>query len=338
MLDIQIIRENFPALDKDLIYFDNPGGSQIVRHSLERIRSYLVDNNANRGGALDTSRRSDAIQHESRCAVADFINANLPEEIVFGVNTTTLTYIVSRAIANTLNAGDSLVVTRLNHDTNLTPWAQIAQDRKCKVRWVDFNTEDGTLVLDELEASLDSRPKLVAIGYASNALGMINPVQDIVRMAHSAGALVYIDAVQYAPNGPIDVQSLNCDFLTFSMYKLFGPHVGILYGKHDLLDELPAYKVRPAPDTAPFKFETGTQSHEGMAGTLGTLEYLSWLGESFGQIYTDKLAHKYTGHNLNLKKAMIAIRAYEYEISKALLDGFAAFPRLNLFGLSDKDE
>jgi selenocysteine lyase/cysteine desulfurase len=198
--------------------------------------------------------------------------------------------------------------------------------------------EDGTLKLDELQKALERKPRLLAVGYASNSLGTINPVEKIVRMAHDAGAQVYIDAVQYAPHGPIDVQKLDCDFLVSSAYKFFGTHAGILYGKSDLLEGLFAYKVRPATDELPGKFETGTQNHEGIAGVLGAVEYFEWIGKEFGGKYTEGLAKGgYQGRKLELKKAMTAIHAYERELSRALLSALESVPGLRLYGLTDPD-
>jgi len=229
------------------------------------------------------------------------------------------------------------VVTRLDHDANLTPWVLAAQDRGCRVTYVDFDPANGTLRLDELEQALERKPKLLAVGYASNALGTINPLAKIIPMAHAAGTLVYIDAVQYAPHGPIDVQELGCDFLISSAYKFFGPHAGILYGRYDLLDELFAYKVRPATNELPGKFETGTQNHEGLAGVLGALEYLEWVGESFGQEYRPRYAGRYSGRALRLKQAMAAIQEYEFGISRLVLDILLETPGVTLYGLSDEN-
>jgi cysteine desulfurase family protein (TIGR01976 family) len=227
-------------------------------------------------------------------------------------------------------------VTRLDHDANVTPWVLAAQDRGVKVNWVDFDVEDGTLNLDDLQKALDRKPKLLAVGYASNSLGTINPVKKIIDMAHAAGTLVYIDAVQYAPHGTIDVQKLDCDFLISSAYKFFGTHSGILYGKHDLLEKLFAYKVRPATNKLPGKFETGTQNHEGIAGVLGAIEYFEWVGKEFGGEFTSGLAEeKYQGRRLELKKGMTAIHAYEYELSRGLLSALESIPGLRLYGLTD---
>ncbi len=334
-LDVRRIREQFPALRREAVFFDNPGGTQVAQAVLDRMTTYMKECNANHGGAFATSRESDALLDEARRMAAAFLNAARPEEIVFGPNMTTITLHISRSLAKWLQPGDSLVVTRMDHDANIAPWLLIAEERGCTVRWVDFDPESGRLDMDSYARALEARPRLVALGYASNALGTINPVRQMTAQAHEVGALVYVDAVQYAPHGPIDVQHLGCDFLVCSAYKFFGPHLGVLYGRYDLLDELPAYKVRPAPNDPPGKFETGTQNHEGIVGLLGALEYLAWVGTTFGEHYADRLAERYAGDALSLKQAMWAIRAYEYELSRALLDAFDDVPGLRLYGIRD---
>ena len=334
--NLKLIRQQFPALDRPAIFFDNPGGTQIAKHSLDRINKYLIECNANHEGAFATSIASDAVLDEAHRAMADFYNAPSAEEIVFGNNMTTLTLHISRSISRDWNEGDEIVVTRLDHDANVTPWALAAQDRGVKVNWVDFDVEDGTLKFDDLQKALERKPRLLAVGYASNSLGTINPIEKIIKMAHEAGTLVYIDAVQYAPHGPIDVQKLDCDFLVSSAYKFFGTHTGILYGKRDLLEKLFAYKVRPATNKLPGKFETGTQNHEGIAGVLGAIEYFEWIGREFGDEYTEGLSGEgYQGRKLELKKGMTAIRAYEFELGRALLSALEAVPGLRLYGLTD---
>lgn len=218
-LDLSAIRAQFPALDRPAIFFDNPGGTQISKQSLDRITKYLIENNANHEGAFATSIASDAVLDEAHRAMADFYNASSPEEIVFGNNMTTLTLHLSRSISREWQEGDEIVLTRLDHDANVTPWVLAAQDKGVKINWVDFDVEDGTLKLDDMQKALERKPKLVAVGYASNSLGTLNPVQKITQMAHEAGALVYVDAVQYAVHGPIDVQKIGCDFLVSSSYK-----------------------------------------------------------------------------------------------------------------------
>lgn len=335
-LDLPRIRACFPALTSPDVYLDNPGGTQVPHHVIDRMVDYLVTKNANHEGAFATSQASDALVNEARQAAADFVNAARPEEIIFGANMTTLTLHLSRSLARRLQPGDEIVVTRLDHDANISPWLLAAEERGCTVRWLDFDVEDGTLRLDQLDSLLSRRTRLVAVGYASNALGTINPVASIVERAQAVGALTYIDAVHYAPHGPIDVQALGCDFLAASAYKFFGPHVGLLYGRHALLEELPAYRVRPAPSEPPGKFETGTGNFEGLAGTLGALEYLTWVGETFGAEQAERYRGQFTGRRLLLKQAMSAIRAHEIEMAGQLLDSLQAVPGLRVYGLTDR--
>ena len=328
MFDVQFARSQFPALAAGAIFLDNPGGTQITQRALARLTDYLTRTNANHEGAFKTSRESDAIVDAARSAVADLLNARRPEEIVFGQNMTSLTLHISRSLARTLGAGDEIVVTRLDHDANIAPWLLIAEDRGCTVRWVDFDPEDCTWSVEALKAQLTPRTKLVAIGYASNAVGTINPVAEAVRAAHAVGARVYVDAVQYAPHGPIDVQALDCDFLACSAYKFFGPHTGILYGKYELLDQLKAYKVRPAHDEPPHKFETGTQSFESIAAVHGALEYL----EELGRRTTDGEAPT---RRERLVAAMTTIKAYEQSLSRALIEGLSSIRGLHIWGITD---
>ena len=335
--DLLNIRHQFPGLASDAIFLDNPAGTQIAQQSLDRITSYLVNHNANHGGAFKTSQLSDDVLNESHQAAADFLNASRADEIIFGPNMTSLTFNISRSIARTWNPGDTIVVTRLDHDANITPWVMAAEEKGCRVIWVDFHPEDGSLDLDDLSNALHSTPRLVAVGYASNALGNISPVKKITEMAHSVGALVYIDAVQYAPHGPIDVQDLGCDFLVCSPYKFFGPHMGILYGRYELLEELTAYRVRPAPSNPPGKFMTGTANHEGIAGVLGALEYFEWISENFGQSHEGLLKNRYDGRCLRLRQAMSAISEYEFNLSQTLLDILEEVPGVTVYGLKDTD-
>jgi cysteine desulfurase family protein (TIGR01976 family) len=334
-LDLEAIRAQFPALERPAIFLDNPAGTQITRRSLERISAYLVDCNANHEGAFATSRESDALIDRARQATADFLGAYRPEEIVYGPNMTTLTLHLSRSLARLLEPGDTIAVTRLDHDANVTPWTLIAEDQGCDVAWVDFDVEDGRLDLASFQAALDRKPKLVAFGYASNALGTVNPVKVLTEMSHQAGALVFVDAVQYAPHGPIDVQDLDVDFLVCSAYKFFGPHIGILYGKYDLLDELMAYKVRPASDKVPWKFETGTPSFEGIAGVLGALEYFAWIGAEYGNDLIGENADKLSHQTKLLRQGLTAVQTYELDLSCKLLETLSSVPGLQIYGLDD---
>jgi len=331
-----LIRQQFPALNRPAIFLDNPAGTQIAKPSLGRINRYLLEHNANHGGMFETSHKSDEVLHEAHAAMADFLNASRPEEIIFGNNMTTLTLHMSRSLARDLKEGDHILVTRLDHDANISPWMLIAEDKGCNLIWVDIDVEEGTLDLDDFARALEQKPKIAAFGYASNLLGTVNPVKKLTKMAKDAGALVYIDAVQYAPHGPIDVQDIGCDFLVCSSYKFFGPHAGALYGKYDLLNQLKAYKVRPAGDELPYKFETGTQNHEGIAGVLGALEYLEWLGKEFGA--DQETAWKeagFSGRRLELKKGMSAMHAYESELSRELIGIIESVPGTRIHGITD---
>ena len=228
--DVQAVRAQFPALASGAVFFDNPGGTQVARRVVERMTDYLVRCNANHGGAFPTSVQSDAVLDAAHAAMADLLNCR-PDEVVFGPNMTTLTLHVSRSLARRLQPGDEIVVTRLDHDANIAPWLLVAEDRGAVIRWVDIQAADCTLRMEDFQALIGQRTKIVAVGYASNAVGTINDVAAVVQLAHAAGALVYVDAVQFAPHGVIDVQALECDFLACSPYKFFGPHAGVLYGK-----------------------------------------------------------------------------------------------------------
>ena len=334
--NIQLIRQQFPSLNRPAAFLDNPAGTQISKQSLERINRYLLECNANHEGLFETSRKSDEILHEAHAAMADFLNAARPEEIIFGNNMTTLTLHMSRSLARNLQPGDNILVTRLDHDANISPWMLIAEDKGCNLIWVDIDVEQGTLDLDDFAKALERKPKIAAFGYASNLLGTINPVKKLIRMAKDAGAIVYVDAVQYAPHGPIDVQDLDCDFLVCSSYKFFGPHAGALYGKYDLLDGLKAYKVRPAANDLPYKFETGTQNHEGIAGVLGALEYFEWLGAEFGgEFATTWKEAGFSGRRLLYKQSMSAIREYEFQLSGALIGVIESVPGTRIYGVTD---
>ncbi len=328
MLDVDTVRSCFPSVrSQEAIFFDNPGGTQIVQTSLDRITAYLLGCNANHGGAFKTSIESDQLLADAHAALADFLNARSPDEIVFGPNMTTLTFMLSRSLARTLKPGDEVVVTHLDHDANIAPWLAIAEDRGLTVRWADIKPEDVTLDLEDLERQINSRTKIVACCYASNAVGTINDVRAIVARAHSVGALCFVDAVQAAPHLLMDVQDLDCDFLVCSAYKFFGPHLGVLYGKLELLERLSAYKVRPASNQPPGKFETGTQNHEGIAGTLGAVDYLASLGGP------DAAKN---GRRAGLRRGMEAIRGYEMGLQEILIQGLQSLAGVKIWGITDR--
>jgi cysteine desulfurase family protein (TIGR01976 family) len=330
--DVEGCRSQFPALARRVggrpaVFFDGPGGSQVPRRVIDAVAHYLGHANANTHGAFATAIESDAILDEARAAAADFLGAADPATVAFGPNMTTLTFALSRALARGWGPGDEVVVTDLDHDANVTPWVRAAGDAGATVRRVRFRPEDGTLDLDALRAALSPRTRLLAVGCASNALGTINPVQEIARLAHAHGALVFLDAVHHAPHAAIDVEGWGCDFLSCSAYKFFGPHVGLLYGRKSLLDALPAYKVRPASDETAQRWETGTQNHEGIAGTLAAIEYLAALGRDHDPAAGSRRAA--------LLAAWEAIRAYESGLALRLLDVLARAPGVRVYGLTD---
>lgn len=341
MPDLQAIRAQFPALsqtlnDQPVVFLDNPGGTQVPQCVIDAMVDYLTHHNANHGGAFATSRRSDEILHQAHAAMADMLNAASPDEIAFGPNMTTLTLGISRALARELQPGDEVVVTRMDHDADITPWTMAAEDRGAIVRWAEFDVEDYTLDMAGLRSLINEKTKIVAMGYASNALGTVNDVQTVVRWAHDVGALAFVDAVQYAPHGPIDVQALDCDLLACSAYKFFGPHIGVLYGKYDLLDRLVAYKVRPAPQDPPGKYETGTQNHEGIAGTLAAVDYLAQIGEQYGRPYEGHFSG-WSGRRLHLKTGMTVLREYDRVLSGAILDELETLPGVRIHGIADRN-
>jgi cysteine desulfurase family protein (TIGR01976 family) len=332
------LRAEFPALQqtaggRPLIFLDGPGGTQVHGTVIEAMKHYLTEANSNCHGASLYSRRTDETIDAARKAMADLLNASRPEEIVFGPNMTSLTFSLSRAIGRTLSPGDEVVVTRLDHDGNIAPWLSL-QEQGVIVRHVDFDPADCTLDMAGLEEAITPRTRVVAVGYASNAVGTINDIARVIELAHAAGAWVYVDAVHYTPHGPIDVQALGCDFLVCSVYKFFGPHQGVLYGRHDLLESLPAYKVRPADDAPPHKFETGTQSFEAMAGTTAAVDYLASVGRRFGGELEVQFPD-FEGRRLALKTAMSAIRTYERGLCHNLVAGLQEIPGLQIYGITD---
>jgi cysteine desulfurase family protein (TIGR01976 family) len=268
--------------------------------------------------------------------VADLLNASQAEEIVFGPNMTSLTFSLSRAIGRTLEPGDEIVVTRLDHDANIAPWLAL-EERGVVVRHADFDPGDCTLDMDSLKSAINPCTKLVALGYASNAVGSINDVARVASLAHAVGAWLYVDAVHYVPHGPIDVQALDCDFLVCSVYKFFGPHLGALYGRFEYLESLPAYKVRPAGDGPPDKFETGTPSFEAMAGATAAVDYIASVGHRYGAELADQFAG-FEGRRLDLKTGMAAIRTYETGLCQRLITGLQEIPGLRIYGITDPEK
>jgi cysteine desulfurase family protein (TIGR01976 family) len=331
-LPVDWCRGQFPALARQFagqpaIFFDGPAGSQVPECVIEAIGAYLRNSNANHGGLFATSRESDALLETAHQALADLFGAADPTSVVFGANMTTLTFSLSRALARTWQAGDEIVVTRLDHDANVTPWVLAAHDAGATVHHLDIHPQDCTLDLDELRRRLSSRTRLVAVGAASNAVGTINPVAEICRLAHTVGAEVYVDAVHAAPHLLPDVVAWDCDWLVASAYKFFGPHVGVLWGRTDRLAQLEAYKLRPAPDSLPEKWMTGTQNHECIAGALAAVEYLAALGR--------KVDSRAAGRRQALSAAYTAIGEYERQLAARLLGGLSGLSSVQVFGIAD---
>lgn len=324
MLDIDTIRAGFPALSRTVnghpaSYLDGPGGTQVHESVIAAMAGFMERGGSNHHGNFVTSAETDQMVEDARAAVADLFGCD-PAEVAFGQNMTSLVFSLSRALARTWAEGDNIVLTRLDHDANVSSWMQAADDAAVEVRFVDFDPDDGcALDLDTLDQALDSRTKLVAFTHASNAVGSIPPVADIVSRAHAVGALTFIDAVHYTPHGLVDVRASDTDFLAASAYKWFGPHTGCLYGKKALLEEIQPYKLRPAPENAPDRWETGTQSFESIAGVAAAIDYIASLGE--GGTRRERIVDAYE-----------RIHVYEQAISDRFLARIAEMPGVELFG------
>src|SRR5229473_3324427 len=328
--DIGWVREQFPSLKLQVnghaaAFLDGPAGTQVPKQVMDAVQNYFLTANANTYGAFLTSRRTDEMILSARAAMADFLNCH-SNEIVFGQNMTTITFALARAIGRELKAGDEIVVTTLDHDANVAPWRAL-EEKGVVVRQVDIRETDCTLDLDDLKRKITAKTKLIAVGYASNAVGTINPVAQITKLAHDAGALMFIDAVHYAPHGPIDVRALDCDFLACSPYKFFGPHMGTLYGKRERLLQFQPYKVRPASNALPDRWETGTQVQELIAGIGAAVDYLAELGRRHDATLTNRRSA--------LLAAYRVTRQHEMSLLVRLIEGLLTVPKLRFFGISD---
>ena len=331
-LDLAWVRAQFPALAQTInghpaVFLDGPGGTQVPQPVIDAIADYLARNNANTGGAYQTSRNTDRMIAEARAAMADFLNCDA-DEIVIGANMTALTFAMSRALGRELGPGDEIVLTLLDHDANFSPWKALQEeDKGVVIRSVKFNHADCTLDMHDLAAKIGDRPRIVAVGYASNAVGTINNAAEVVRLARQAGALSYIDAVHYAPHRPIDVRALDCDFLVCSTYKFFGPHLGVLYGKREHLQRLHPYKVRPNTNNIPNCWEWGTLNHEGIAGIKPCVDYWEALGRRANPALTTRRAA--------ILSAYEAIHQHEQEMTEKMIAGLLAIRGLKLYGITD---
>jgi cysteine desulfurase family protein (TIGR01976 family) len=329
-LDVEWVRQQFPALQqtvngKPAIFFDAPGGTQVPQRVIDAISEYLSKWNANLGGAFLTSQRSELIVEQAHQAMADFFNCS-PDEVVFGANMTTLTFALSRAIGRELKSGDELLVTCLDHDGNVSPWVCL-EERGAKVRTADIKPADCTLDMFDLQAKIRRTTKLVAVGWAANAVGTINDVQEAIRLAHDAGAMTFVDAVHYAPHGLIDVTDIDTDFLACSSYKFFGPHQGILYGKREQLLRLRPYKLRVCSEKLPDRWETGTQNHECMAGVTAAIDYIADVGRHHSaETHTRREA---------IVAAYEVFRQHERELAEKLIRGLLKIPGLTFYGITD---
>ena len=339
--DNETIRSQFPALavtdnGQRRIYFDNPAGTQVPQLVADRMTDCLLNRNANLGGHFPTSKLADELVDDAHSAMADFLNAESSDEIIFGQNMTTITLHVSRSIGRHLSAGDEIILSQMDHDANVHPWMLLARDLDLKIRWLPFDPTSFEFDLQSLDQLLNDRTKLVCVGGASNLTGTINDVSEICRKAREAGAWSYIDAVQSVPHVSTDVQKIGCDFLVCSAYKFFGPHQGTLWGRRDVLERLEPYKVRPASDDLPERFETGTQSHEGMAGTAAAVEYFASIGESMAEEYRPRYPD-FTGRRLHVHAAMDCLFDYECGLSTQLIEGLAGIHGVTVQGITASD-
>ena len=330
-LDVNWVRAQFPALRQSVnghpaAFLDAPAGTQVPQRVIDAFRDYFEQSNANTCGAFVTSRRTDQMIAAARSAMADFFHCDA-DEVFFGPNMTTLTFALARGIGRDLAPGDEIVVTTLDHDANVAPWRSL-EERGVVIRQVDIREPECTLDMDDLRRKITSRTKLVAVGYASNAVGTINPVAEIICLAHASGALAFIDAVHYAPHGSIDVRALDCDFLACSPYKFFGPHMGCIFGKREQLLRFRPYKVRPAPEILPDRWETGTQLHEGLAGVIAAIDYLADLGKHVAPEPSNT-------RRAALEAAFRAMRRHEMTLATRLIRGLLEIPGLHFYGISD---
>ncbi|NCF23077.1 MAG: cysteine desulfurase-like protein [Gammaproteobacteria bacterium] len=330
-LDLEAIRSQFPALSETddgvaRLYFDNPAGTQVPKRVADAMSQCLLRANANLGGHFRTSDLAGAIVADAQEAMADFLNAPSPDEIIFGQNMTSLTFHVSRSIGRHLDTGDEIILSRMDHDANVEPWVLLARDHGLTVRWLSFDTATFEFDLRQLEDLVNERTRLICVCAASNLTGTVNDVKSICRMAREAGVWTYIDAVQSAPHMVNDVQDFGCDFLVCSPYKFFGPHQGTLWGRREVLETLEPYKVRPAPEAIPWCFAPGTASHEGMAGTAAAVDYFAWVGETMAGGEGDR--------RQKVRAGMGAIAEYEQELARHLVQGLRALPGITVQGIT----
>ena len=329
--NIQSIRSQFPSLsrtidDQQAIYLDGPAGTQVPHSVVNRISDCMLNHNANRAGRFATSREVDELMHQSHAVFADFLGAASADSIAFGPNMTSLTLQFSRALSREWKSGDRILVSSLDHDANFTPWVLAARDAGVEVKVIEIQRSDATLDLDSLDSLLNDRTRLVAVTAASNAVGSLTPIPEIAKRAHAVGAELFVDAVHLAPHRLIDVAAFDCDFLVCSAYKFFGPHIGVLYGRRQRMLELTPYKLRPAPDSLPGRWMTGTQNHACIAGAAAAVEYMA----SLSSIHDDG-----TNRRCRIEDAMNEITKYETQLISHLIRGLSSVRGIQLFGITD---
>jgi len=339
--DLESLRSQFPALSMSddgvqRTYFDNPAGTQVPISVAVAVSDCLLKKNANLGGYFASSKDADRVVESARVAMADFLNAPSPDEIIFGQNMTTITLHMSRSLGRLFKPGDEILLSRMCHDANVWPWVLLARDLDLNIKWLPFDKETFEFDLDDLDQLLTDRTRLLCVGGASNLTGTINDVASICARAREAGVLTYIDAVQSAPHVATDVEALGCDFLVCSAYKFFGPHQGILWGRRELLESLEPYKVRPAPSAIPDCFETGTPSVEGFAGVAAVVNYFASIGETMATDYMDRWAH-FSGRRQEIHAAMDLLFDYEKSLAEHLIDGLTQLSGVTVQGITAAD-
>ncbi len=338
--DLEAIRSQYPALaltdnGTRRIYFDNPAGTQVPVCVAAAVADCLMTKSANLGGYFGSSLDADRVVQSARDAMADFLNAPEPDEIVFGQNMTTITLHLSRSIGRLFRAGDEIILSQMDHDANVWPWVLLARDLELEIRWLPFSKDTFEFDLAALDNLITDRTRLLCVGGASNLTGTLNDVKTICAKARAAGALSFIDGVQSAPHVATDVQDLGCDFFVCSSYKFFGPHQGILWGRREVLEQLEPYKVRPAPAELPWCFETGTQSHEGLAGIVAVVDYFALIGQSMAQEHLAGWA-QFSGQRQQVHAAMDLLLDYENTLTNHLIDGLTGIDGLTVQGITEK--
>ena len=335
MYPLEKIRGSFPSLsrkfnEREVVYFDGPGGSQVPQSVADAVSNYLLNNNANTGMSFITSIETDEIIAETLSACAEFLGCSDPNEIAFGQNMTSLNIQLASALSKTWGPGDEIVVTRLDHDANVRPWSLAAEWSGASLKKIEVNPDDCTLDMESVAESISESTVLVAIGAASNLSGTINNVRELIGIAHGFGAEVVVDAVHYAPHSLIDVEDIGCDFLLCSPYKFFGPHQGLLWGKRSRMEELPVAKLRVSTEEVPFRWMTGTQSHEGMAGTKAAIDHIAWIGREVS-------GNEGLGRREALKLAYTAIEEHERELCLRMIHGLTEIDGLKIWGITNPE-